>query len=229
MESIGNASGLSFVFKGDSITKGDYATATTRFATRICTSVGAVEVNQGVSGSGMEMEIADYSCGRDYFHIENVPVKGTSHARIFLNYGTNDIIVNRSELTPANFKKQYLAAVNGIIAKGWQAKDIVLSNGYWIKNLGAAYGSCGVTAARSRSEALLFRNAINEIAILKRCVLLDTYGFLEDKSEYIGGDNLHLNDLGHQNLATFMLNADYTPQQRQPVAPFNCYGRNFTI
>lgn len=218
--------GKTIVFKGDSITRGDGASSdSNRWTTLLCNEKNGVENNRGISGSGMESEIASYSCGKAAFQLSDVPSKLSTHKYLYLAYNTNDILVNRSLLTPTNFKNQLSTAIAGCIGKGWLAEEIVILNGFWIPNLGASYNECGVTQARTRTEAEQFVQASNEVAAQYATILADTYNATKNNSNYATVDNLHPNNTGHRIIADYLKGMDYSPY----IIPHSVYlyGRRF--
>jgi lysophospholipase L1-like esterase len=103
------------VFFGDSITFGAYVTSDTRWTKLICNAKNGVEDNRGVSGATLETNIQDYNCGRSYFNIADIPVKGSDHSRLFIAYNTNDILVNKPNMNASNFKEQLSLAVENAL------------------------------------------------------------------------------------------------------------------
>lgn len=178
-----------------------------------------IEVNNGVIGATLMTYVDGYvSCDRDHFDISGVPVRVSSDNYLFLAYGGNDVMINRTEMSPVNFKTQLLAAVDGVIAKGWPANKIVILNGYYLETLNDAIGECGVTEARSRGIAEQFVTASNEVASEKGTVLADVYTFTKNFPNRGTVDGLHYDVTTHRAIADYLEAMEYVPYVL-PTAP----------
>ncbi len=211
-----NFEGKTNVIFGDSLSFGyGLSNSADRFFALINSERNGVEVNFGVTGEALTSFAATYGCGRTVFVKENVPTKTSAHKYLFIAYSGNDVIINRTEMTAAAFKSQLASNIDWIIAnRSWTAADIVIVNGYWLNDLGANIGECGVTTARTRPQSEEFYTAANEVAQAKGTILADTYTLTKNSTTYQATlyDDLHPTAVGHRILADYFIGLSYVPQ-----------------
>ncbi|GAB3975733.1 hypothetical protein GCM10028806_33960 [Spirosoma terrae] len=220
------------VFFGDSMTEGYLAGGyANRWSSLLCAERNGIEDNQGVGGACLQSTVSTLGCNRAWFDVELVPEKTSAHGRLFLAYGTNDLLINITNLlNPTNFKLTLNRAVLGCIEKGWQAEDIVIHTGYWFPNLGFSVGECGVTQAPTREIADAYVQAAIDVARQQHCVLADVYHAMQlaPNLNQMSAEGLHINQVGHRFVADFLKALDYTPASdviTPPAGSFAVRGR----
>lgn len=143
------------LFYGDSITFGNELNSlqyTDRWTKQFTLASSTAEQNLARSGASM----ASNPYNRPVFNINDVPGYSPSVRYVFVSYWVNDYLYGK---TPAEFAAATSTAVDGIIAKGWAANQIVLcfnylpeSQGTWI-NMSHATATQWLAALRSVQQA----------------------------------------------------------------------------
>lgn len=172
------------IFFGDSITFGNELGPlqyTARWSKQYANSVSSNEYNYAASGASM---IPGLVGGRPSFDINNVPAYQSSYNHIFVSYWVNDYLYGA---TPSAFAGRTLAAVNGILAKGWPADKIVLCFNYLPESGSATWPHL------THAIAQQWLAALRGVQQQKGTSFLDFYTPIynrSDKASY-SGDGIH--------------------------------------
>lgn len=201
-------------FYGDSITFGALASSPSkRWTTVFCTAVGAIEHNYGVSGSTMQN--AAQNCG-PVFNVSTITSKVPNDLLMFIALGSNDININNASMNPTGYEAALNAAIDNAISKGWQAKEIVLLDTYYMSRfdnwVNAACANAG--AGGNLTRQMQYVQKVKDVASARGCVLADTQGAMDassSKGTFLQPDGVHMTDIGNQFISDYLQTVNYSP------------------
>ncbi|HUC82448.1 MAG TPA: GDSL-type esterase/lipase family protein [Flavisolibacter sp.] len=198
------------IFFGDSITFGNELGPlqyTARWSSQYCAVVPSNEQNYAASGASM---IPGLVGGRPSFNPSDVPNYQSSYNHIFVSYWVNDYLYGAN---PNAFAGRALAAVNGILAKGWPADKIVLCFNYLPESGSSTWPYL------THDIALQWLAALRSVQQNKRTSFLDFYTFIynhPDKASY-SGDGIHPTAAWNAIMKSYALTNIEAPVSTLPV------------
>lgn len=183
-------------FQGDSRTAGIGASVwSNRWTYLHATESNGLEWNNGISGMHLQ------NVGNvNYFNETVISNKGSEFTKLWICFGSNDLIGNPANYTTAAFKTKLSQVVDyAVSTKGWLYSDIILPNVNYIAPTG--YGTYGTI---ERHEA--YNEVIRQVALEKGTIFIDIYtpfkALVNKDSLFV--DGLHETDAGYRQVATMM-------------------------
>ncbi len=187
-----------------------------RWTTILCQYLGAIENNQGVSGTTLEKRSpVDWAASPNMVdNIHNIPIKTTSEALLILAFGLNDLGYAGGSYTPANFISDYTTVLDSAInLKHWDPSQILILTPYFIGQTGynTYNGENGTTPTRARH--LDFVQAAKTVSKTFQTLLCDIYTHqrLNDSTLHTA-DGVHANNAGHYYIANDIYSYLYANQ-----------------
>lgn len=194
-------------FFGNSITLGVGASDNFhRWTNLYSTIVGCEQINYGISGQIME----NGGC-TTVFDSSTIPNYDGTYGALFISLGVNDILVNKTTMTPAGFYAKYIRVIDyAINSRGWPEKRIVLLTPSYLSTAGYAsiVGICSISTPADDTRAQAYEDKVIAVAKIKRTCLANirqamlAYGTPND----LLSDGVHPNDLGHAFIANYLSN-----------------------
>lgn len=192
---------------GDSITAGYNATTiANRWVNLVAAAKGYAPINAGISSTTLQNTaytttgLPGINNGRDRYQAYLTGVNKGKH--VYILYGVNDIRLGNTtqpSLTPALYQNDLGEIVDGLLAAGYLASDIVIGSPPFFIN--------GDEPVRHAAIA----NAARQVAVDKHVKFADVYNYMLNNggTSLVSGDDLHPNDAGMAAIATAMIAADY--------------------
>lgn len=203
---LSSLSGKKIVIEGDSITVGVGVSSTQRWTYLFCQSLGATEINQGVSSKSLQNAA---NCGYPIFNPATaIPVKDNTYGLFILALGVNDILFNNGNFTPVGYKAAVISALQAAKAKGWSSNELLVLSPYFITDVAYIGGNCG-SANWDSTRFNAYVQAGQEATADEHCM------FVNITSAYLSGDlqdGVHPNISGNSKLSTFLLAQTYRTQ-----------------
>jgi lysophospholipase L1-like esterase len=201
--------GTQVTFEGDSITNGVGASDSAHRWTSLLSALrGNTERNRGFNSETMQ----DNGCS--YPEFAGTFSKAAGDKYLFMALGVNDVGVNTSSMTPANFQTTYQGWITTILGMGWSASDLVLLTPYYINGYSNYVGGCGVSTPADVTRHEQYVQKVKDLALANHCILADIYTYMKNTVgiDSMLSDGVHPNDTGHALIADFLNNLNYTPQ-----------------
>ena len=182
-------------FFGDSITQGANCTIEplNRWTKKVSDALYLNEINYGLSGRVLEDTTPNpYPPSMVTNSTTLIPTKTVDDNYIWIAYGVNDANYISDPITYPNysvslFTTQLNTIIDNILAKGWNASDIVLITGYKI-------------LASFNTQYQLIKAATISTGNSKGCQVIDLSGL-----SYTPPDNVHPDDSGHTEIANYVI------------------------
>lgn len=197
---------------GDSITRGVSASdAAHQWLNIVAAAKNWQLVNSGTDGTVLQNSVqnavatigaAAANNGRDTY-VERVTAHGP--ISVLILYGLNDLRLNDAGFSVANFQNDLGEVIDGIVAAGTRAADIVIGSPPYIP--AAVYTMYapwdGGTALKHAAHVA----AAAAVASSKGTKYIDVYQWMADNggNALISGDGIHPNDAGHAAIANAFL------------------------
>ena len=197
---LSTLAGLKVVCNGDSITAGTGSTApiaTNGWFPQLCTQLGAVCVNQGVSSKTLQAVTSPYSgAGFNAYTTSNIPTFDNTYGLYIIALGVNDSACNDPAVfTVANFEVVLRAAIDAAVAKGWPLTRLLISAPTYFSQAGlnSYVGIGNITTANTLAGVQLYRDACLRVAQLKNILFWD----LSQPVINLGNRDTYLSDNVH--------------------------------
>ena len=182
-------------FFGDTITQGANCTIEplNRWTKKVSDALYLNEINYGLSGRVLEDTTPNpYPPSMVTNSTTLIPTKTVDDNYIWIAYGVNDANYISDPITYPNysvslFTTQLNTIIDNILAKGWNASDIVLITGYKI-------------LASFNTQYQLIKAATISTGNSKGCQVIDLSGL-----SYTPPDNVHPDDSGHTEIANYVI------------------------
>lgn len=195
---------------GDSITAGVGASENKKTWVEIVSASKSWRmINAGVSGSVLQnttqntvatIGAAVDGNGRDAYSTR-VLTHAPSHVLVL--YGLNDLRLNDAAFTSANYQNDLSEIIDGIIAGGVLAGNIVIGSPPLMTN----YSAAAPYNAGSSSKQLDYAAACSAVATAKGTKYVDIYQWMLSHGgiSLLSDDDIHPNDAGHAEIAAGFL------------------------
>jgi lysophospholipase L1-like esterase len=140
--------------------------------------------------------------GRDAYIERLLAYKG---AKIFILYGLNDLRLNDVAITVALYENDLTEIVDGLIAGGVNAQDIIIGSPSYMNP--ATYGDGAPWNAGSTVKHVAYAASALAVATAKGTKYKDIYQYMIDNggNTLLDPDGMHPNDAGHAAIATAFL------------------------
>lgn len=162
---------------------------TTRWAALLAADIGAVELNSGVSGSGISSAIG--GAGAHWVDQYQVSKTNSNGTLLTCMFGTND---DRYLVPMSQYASDYETWLNYQFSMGWQPGDVVIIS---------PIAATDVLSSSTRQQAM--RNACLALAAKYGTMYVDGYATTVGQPTYFQVDSLHLSTVGHAALKTAVL------------------------
>lgn len=198
------------VFFGDSITAGTGASdAAHRWANLVAANQNYFFTNQGIVSTTLQNTVQNSVAtiggavdnnGRDTYATR---VNAYNPDKVFILYGLNDLRLNDVAFTVELFQNDLGEVVDGIVANGTAAGDIVLGSPPFV----STYASASPMDGGSAPKHAQYVAAVAAVAAAKGTRYIDVFQWMSDNggAALISGDGVHPNDDGHQEIANAFL------------------------
>jgi lysophospholipase L1-like esterase len=223
-------SASSVAFFGDSITYGvgvfPLGNVNLCWSGLVTTALGAVGLNQGLSGTVLQNSIdssgsSRASNGRNRFVSALLGVNKKN--KVYILYGFNDAryIAAPDTLNVSNYTIQYKEILSGLIIGGYDISDITIGTPWYINSQGLLTGSTGF-AGQSRSKFEEYVAAVIEVAtefgVNYANVYLAGQNAFAENGTFNTADYIHPNYIGHALIANTMLAASPVNTNSKPAS-----------
>jgi lysophospholipase L1-like esterase len=190
-------------FFGDSITQGyDGQIVNPRnWVGLVAAFIGWDGYNFGIGGTTLEKNINGVLAPQSMVNrVDEIPVKSSTDKYLFFAYGVNDVYLNTTDLTPAQFSTDYQLVLDSAYSKGWLPKEIVLVNIYYLDEAKLLQFTDPAGTAIGRLAA--FNAALKAVSEKNSVHFIDIRTFmLNNGADYLLGDSIHPNETGYAVIA----------------------------
>ena len=127
-------------------------------------------------------------------------------AYVLILYGLNDLRLNDVAITSANFENDLGEVVDGLVAAGVAADNIVIGSPPYMTPANYADGA-PLWNAGTTIKHVAYVASCAAVAAAKSTRYIDVYQYMLDNGDdaLIGGDGIHPNDAGHAAIAAAFL------------------------
>lgn len=197
---------------GDSIVSGTAATVeSNRFINIIANTNGWALTNAGIASTVLQNTVQNTvstiggavdNNGRDTYAARVVSYNPDV---VIILYGLNDLRLNDVAFSEANFQNDLEEIIDGIVAAGVSAQNIVIGSPPYIPN--ASYALFAPYNGGSAIKHAQYVTASAAVASTKGTKYIDVYQWMVDNGgdALISGDGVHPNDAGHAQIAAAFL------------------------